>query len=188
MEDSHGNLWFGTEGGGVSMFNGKTFTHFTEKEGLSNNIVYSILEDQNNNIWISTEMGLNHIVFGPDSDFNTRNSLSASVVHDDSLNIAYNSPIIYTYGLQDGLKGMEFNLNSSLLDSKNRIWWGSGKGVIMLDMNNFKIPMEPPTNMQLNRIDINERFVDYHNLNDSARKEIEFSGVPKFYNYPLDLN
>ena len=39
LEDSHGNLWFGTYGGGVSMYNGESFTHFTEKEGLSNNIV-----------------------------------------------------------------------------------------------------------------------------------------------------
>ena len=29
-------------GGGVSMYDGETFTHFTEKEGLSNNIVRSI--------------------------------------------------------------------------------------------------------------------------------------------------
>ena len=38
LEDSHGNLWFGTDGGGVSKYDGETFTHFTEKEGLSNNI------------------------------------------------------------------------------------------------------------------------------------------------------
>ena len=31
LEDSNGNLWFGTWGGGVSMYNGETFTHFTNK-------------------------------------------------------------------------------------------------------------------------------------------------------------
>ena len=45
LEDRHGNLWFGTMGGGVSMFNGETFKHFTQKEGLSHNTVNSILED-----------------------------------------------------------------------------------------------------------------------------------------------
>ena len=34
LEDSHGNLWFGTEGGGVSMYNGETFTHFTTERGI----------------------------------------------------------------------------------------------------------------------------------------------------------
>jgi ligand-binding sensor domain-containing protein len=34
LEDRHGNLWISTWGGGVSMYNGETFTHFTEKEGL----------------------------------------------------------------------------------------------------------------------------------------------------------
>ncbi len=51
-----GNIWFGTEGGGVSRLDhdGKTFTHFTEKEGLSNNNVWSILEDRSGNLWFGT--------------------------------------------------------------------------------------------------------------------------------------
>ena len=169
LEDSYGNLWFGTGGGGVCKYNGETFTHFTEKEGLSNNIVYSILEDTNCNIWLSTEKGLNRLVLGP-----------------DSVNVAYNNPVIHTYSLQDGLKGIDFYPNSALLDIKNRIWWGSGKGLTMLDMNNFKIPFEAPT-MRLNQIEINEQFIDYRHLKDGAGMEMEFNGVSTFYNYPLNL-
>ncbi|MCX6312891.1 MAG: hypothetical protein NT084_14805 [Bacteroidetes bacterium] len=33
LQDKSGNLWFGTDGG-VSKYDGKSFTHFTEKEGL----------------------------------------------------------------------------------------------------------------------------------------------------------
>ena len=170
LEDSNSNLWFGTNGGGVSIYNGESFTHFTEREGLNNNYVWSILEDSNSNIWISTAKGLNHLVLNPDSDSNTRNS----------------NPAIYTYSLQDGLKGLDFYPNSALLDSKNRIWWGSGKSLTMLDMNNFKMPFEAPV-IQLNRIDINEQFEDYRHLNDSAGMEMEYNGVSKFYNYPLNL-
>ncbi len=72
------------------------------------------------------------------------------------------------------------------MDSKNRIWWGNVKGLTMLDMNNFKIPVEPPA-MQLNRIDINEQFVDYRHLKDSNGMKMEFNGVARFYNYPLNL-
>ena len=44
-------------GGGVSMYDGKTFTHFTEKEGLSSNYVLSILEDSQGNLWFGTDGG-----------------------------------------------------------------------------------------------------------------------------------
>jgi len=160
LEDSHGNLWFGTGGGGVSMYNGETFTYYTEREGLSNNIVYSLLEDSNGHIWLSTEKGLNCLVPGPD--------------------------LIHTYSQQDGLKGIDFYINSVLLDSKNRIWWGSSISLTMLDLNSFKIPVEPPA-LQLNSIEIDELFADYRHLTKKDRKEIDFNGVAKFYNYPLNL-
>lgn len=35
LQDKSGNIWFGTEGGGVSKYDGKSFIHFTEKEDLS---------------------------------------------------------------------------------------------------------------------------------------------------------
>jgi two-component system sensor histidine kinase ChiS len=46
-EDKAGVLWIGTGGGGLNRLdrNIETFTHFTEKDGLANNIVYGILED-----------------------------------------------------------------------------------------------------------------------------------------------
>jgi len=54
LEDKSVNLWFGTEGGGVSKYDGKSFTHFTDKEGLSNNVVWSMLEDKSGNLWFGT--------------------------------------------------------------------------------------------------------------------------------------
>ncbi len=185
-EDRYGNLWFGTEGGGVNMYDGKTFTHFTEKEGLSSNIVFSILEDYNGNIWLSTLQGLNQIVFGQKSISGTKKGLDALGMKEDSGKVTFNNPEIHTYGLQDGLKSMDFSYNSVILDSKNRIWWGSGKSLLMLDMNNFKIPFEPPA-VQLDRIDINEQFLDYRHLKDSDGMKMEYDSVAKFNNYPLNL-
>ncbi|MSS73726.1 MAG: hypothetical protein EXS64_19895 [Candidatus Latescibacteria bacterium] len=54
LQDREGNLWFGTWGGGVSRFDGKTFTAFTTKDGLASNLVYSILQDREGNIWFGT--------------------------------------------------------------------------------------------------------------------------------------
>ena len=46
---------------GLKRVNGKlvkSFTHFTKKEGLSNNIVKSILEDKSGNLWFGTDGGV----------------------------------------------------------------------------------------------------------------------------------
>ena len=54
LEDSRGNLWFGTENGGVSIYYGEDFTYFTQKDGLSESGIMSILEDSHGNLWFGT--------------------------------------------------------------------------------------------------------------------------------------
>jgi len=63
LEDRVGNLWFGTQGGGLNKYMGETFTHFTTNEGLSSNIVSSINEDGAGNLWFGTYgSGVNKLV------------------------------------------------------------------------------------------------------------------------------
>lgn len=53
-------LWIGTRGGGLNLFNKKTgsFTHVTTSQGLCNDVVYGLLDDESGNIWGSTNNGL----------------------------------------------------------------------------------------------------------------------------------
>jgi signal transduction histidine kinase/ligand-binding sensor domain-containing protein len=55
-----GTLWIGTSGGGLDRFDSETgtFTHYTERNGLPNDTVYGILEDDRENLWLSTNHGL----------------------------------------------------------------------------------------------------------------------------------
>ncbi|CAM4323945.1 hybrid sensor histidine kinase/response regulator transcription factor [Zobellia roscoffensis] len=59
----NGELWLGTEGGGIVKVENshKTpkFISFSEKQGLSNNVVKNFLWDHSNNLWVSTNVGLN---------------------------------------------------------------------------------------------------------------------------------
>jgi ligand-binding sensor domain-containing protein/serine phosphatase RsbU (regulator of sigma subunit) len=174
LEDSYGNIWLGTENGGVSIFHGETFTYITEKEGLSDNFIKSIQKDGNNIIWLGTARGLNRLELGPEIVPGKMESLSSRVL------------VIHTYNDQDGLKDIDFNEGCVLLDSKNRIWWGTRKCLTMLDLNKFKIPDKSPV-IQLNRIEINDQFIDYRQLGDSNEMQIHFTGVGRFQNYPLDL-
>ncbi|GAA3617212.1 two-component regulator propeller domain-containing protein [Flavivirga amylovorans] len=58
-------FWIGTEGGGVcKVLNSESspqFISYSEENGLSNNAVKSILYDDNNNLWITTNIGLNKL-------------------------------------------------------------------------------------------------------------------------------
>jgi len=58
--DSKGNIWAGTDGAGLDFFNRSTgkFTNFNETNGLSNAIVYKILEGSDGLIWFSTDNGI----------------------------------------------------------------------------------------------------------------------------------
>jgi ligand-binding sensor domain-containing protein/signal transduction histidine kinase len=62
QEDRDGNIWLGTFNGLIRVKDdGKklTFEPFTEREGLTNNVVYGILEDtDNHSLWLSTNNGL----------------------------------------------------------------------------------------------------------------------------------
>ena len=53
-------VWAGTWGGGVSVFNGSEWTNYTQADGLAGNIVYSIAIAQDDSIWFGTNNGLSH--------------------------------------------------------------------------------------------------------------------------------
>ncbi len=63
-ESKEGDLWVGTFGGGLSKYIPSTsspkgsFRSFTEADGLPNNVIKGILEDDYENLWLSTNQGL----------------------------------------------------------------------------------------------------------------------------------
>jgi ligand-binding sensor domain-containing protein len=54
IEDRAGNIWFGRDGFGACKFDGNSFTHFTQKDGLCSNTVSTIVEDVLGNIWFGS--------------------------------------------------------------------------------------------------------------------------------------
>ncbi|MBI2505208.1 MAG: SpoIIE family protein phosphatase [Candidatus Latescibacteria bacterium] len=70
LEDREGRMWFGTRGGGVSRYDGKEwrsgpaaladlrFKTFTTQEGLADNVVYSMMEDREGQLWFGTGGGV----------------------------------------------------------------------------------------------------------------------------------
>ncbi len=58
LQDRDGNLWFSTSGEGIYRFDGKSFTNFTAKDGLSHNKTSTIIQDKLGNILIGTNAGI----------------------------------------------------------------------------------------------------------------------------------
>ncbi|MBL4593356.1 MAG: hypothetical protein JKX68_06010 [Flavobacteriales bacterium] len=57
MQDNRGHLWIGTSGGGVCRFDGINFTKYSEKDGISGDIITSLSEDKQGNIWMTSTWG-----------------------------------------------------------------------------------------------------------------------------------
>ena len=59
--DSQGNKWFGTNGGGVSKFDGTSWTNYNTSNGLADNYVFAIAVDQQGNKWFATNNGVSKL-------------------------------------------------------------------------------------------------------------------------------
>jgi ligand-binding sensor domain-containing protein/signal transduction histidine kinase len=57
MMDKVGGLWFGTQGGGASRYDGQSFTNFSTTQGLAYNSVLCLFQDMAGNIWFGTQAG-----------------------------------------------------------------------------------------------------------------------------------
>lgn len=81
FQDSKGYIWFATQGGGASRFNGREFKNFTKTEGLINNDVTFITEDKTGNIWIGTAAGASRFDGATFHNYSAKNGLTDGVVY-----------------------------------------------------------------------------------------------------------
>jgi len=103
-QDKFNNLWIGTYGGGLHRFNKKTekFTRFDKKNRMVSSVVYGILEDNNKNLWMSTDNGL--------FKFNS------------------GTEIFTQYDLHDGLQSLEFSGGAYYKSKNGEMFFGGING------------------------------------------------------------
>ena len=73
LEDSKGNIWFGSYSEGVCLLQNEKLQYFTSQNGLSDNQVRSIYEDNNGVIWFECGIGLSIYKDGKMTVFTDRN-------------------------------------------------------------------------------------------------------------------
>lgn len=113
-EAKDGNLWLGSNGYGIyqrkiDAQRKEQFISYTTTQGLANNSVRGLLEDNNGNIWIGTNNGLS--CFHPSE----------------------NRFINYTK--QDGLIDTQFYWNASFHSSNDILYFGSVGGLVAIESN-----------------------------------------------------
>jgi len=170
FEDSQGFIWIGTEGGGLNRFDKKSgvFTRFRNKQedknSICSDIVYSIAEDKNSELWIGTRNGISVLDSSRKnftnyfSDPLDPGSLSSNIVYDILID---NKQRIWigTYGgglnlfdrIQGSFKPFKHNPydNSSIsgdtiwqvkqaVNNENQIWISTFSGLNCLDVSTNK--------------------------------------------------
>jgi len=99
-----GTLWIGT-GTGLNHYNKKdgTFIYYTEEDGLPNEMIYEIVQDNKGNVWFSTNRGLAVLNKGTKK--------------------------VRSFDVGDGLQGLEFNNGASYKSIRGEIFFGGYNGI-----------------------------------------------------------
>jgi signal transduction histidine kinase/ligand-binding sensor domain-containing protein len=123
FEDSKGRLWVGTGGGGINQLRQEAdgtivFKRYTEHDGLVNNNVMGMVEDDDGSLWITTQSGLSR--FNPDTEK------------------------FINYDLGDGLPSLEFDVGS-VSAGRTHLYFGSTQGTMAVRRGTpFPTPVDSP--------------------------------------------
>ena len=99
FQNDDGVMWFGTNGGGITKYDGNSYEYLTDKDGLADNVVYCIVKDKQGRILIGTNNGLSVIDGKHYRNYTTQNGLTHNRIF------------------------------SVFFDSKGRTLLGTGKGI-----------------------------------------------------------
>ena len=106
-EDKRGRLWIGTHGAGLNLFNreDESFVPIRKRDGLLSNIVNAILEDDDGNLWFSSDKGISQ--YNPDTG-KIKNYTHVNGVQSGEFNIGAAHKLRNGYLMFGGLNGVTF--------------------------------------------------------------------------------
>lgn len=123
----NGNIWFATTNGIYILHEKKLIRKLTTENGLPNSFVYSVLFDEGDNAWVSTNRGIARI----DTAFRITN-----------------------YSAREGLQGDEFNTKGYYKGSDGTLYFAGVNGINFFKPKDLVSKSEPSTTM-LTEIEVN---------------------------------
>ncbi|MBC7861708.1 MAG: hypothetical protein IAF38_01965, partial [Bacteroidia bacterium] len=147
IQNQMGYIWFGTQGGGLSRFDGKDFKNYTKIDGLMSNDLAWLCEDKSNNLWISTTEGLSFFDgktfknYGPSDGFSKETVYNTFCDSYGDLWIPTSANGLKIYRDKkfitiDSTNGLETNFIFCVFQKGDEYWVGTyRKGLFVLDRN-----------------------------------------------------
>lgn len=144
--DSRHQVWFATDGEGLSWLSDTGFQHIVEIDSTPIRTVYTIAEDHKGNIWFSTPRegifrfdGTNTTKFERSQGLREMNIVGMATDHKNQLLLIHRAGIdifnpqeerLIYYDKEVGMGGIEPNLNAFFQDDDGNIWIGTQNGII----------------------------------------------------------
>lgn len=130
-EQKRNIIWLGTKGGGLNRFDKELnkFSRITTRDGLPNNVVYGILQDDDR-LWLSTNRGLS--VYSP------------------------NEGTIFSYTSKEGLQEDEFNSYAFCKTMDSTLIFGGVNGINMFRPDDI-VPNTVKPNIIITQIQVNNQ-------------------------------
>ncbi len=157
IKDDQDRIWFGCINGLIE-FDGLSYKMYTNLDGLPSNTVYCI-EFEENKTWIGTKLGLSVLENGKISQIQlgkTTGDFTITFLLNDKLGRIWagTNNGIYTiqsnpdstykiehYTKENGLNGLECNMNAVYLDANDNVFAGLASGLVRFDRRELdKLP------------------------------------------------
>ena len=155
LRDRDGGLWIGTvERGLIHVHNGRTDL-YTRSDGLSGDVILSIFEDREGDIWVATTGGLDRFRELPVATISVKQGLSSDATQsvlaatDGSIWIGAHQGLTRWKDGQatifDEANGLPDDAPQSLFqDDRGRIWVSTGHGLAYFEDGRFRVATRLP--------------------------------------------
>ena len=152
FQDKDGNIWAGTNGGGVNKFDGHQWTSYTIDDGLASNTIYAIAQDKDGDMWFGTRGGLNLLIGGVLYLLDTIDEvpfLPIALFHDSKQRMWAGTPgygIVVFTGSNYSYQPISFStkeelniVNAFAEDNSGTIWIATDGGAIFYENDEFNV-------------------------------------------------
>lgn len=143
-------LWVGTLGGGLSCLDSRSlkFQHFNTKTGFPNNVIYGILAEDANNLWMSSNKGI--------------------------IRLDPTNGEIRNFTVKDGLPTDEFNIRAYAKHPDGTMYFGSVQGLVAFHPEEFvDNPFTPQ--VRITGLQVNNRNIELMDSTGLLNQAIEFT-------------
>lgn len=156
-----GILWVGTAGNGFNKLDLQTLTceRYSDRNGLANNVVNDMQQDNSGRVWISTNQGISCFY--------------------------YPTKEIINYSQEDGLAGNEFNIGQSAQLKNGQLFFGGVDGITFFNPSEFSIQTKNESKVVFTKLVLLNETVDCIRNPDVLKQAI---GLAQEIVVPYDKN